>query len=143
MCVLLAVWPRQDDEDGSAARVEWAEALHSCYLASFRAAIDFAGSCERSSSGAGLAIATPVLGSGARGAPFAPAAMVLADAATQQLGRGVDGTMSGFNLRVVVNAASLGSEAAMVETAVHAAASMHAAKTRTAVAREQQPRRWR
>ena len=77
---------------------------------------------DRSSSAVGLAIATPILGSGARGAPFSPAVRVLAEAAAQvfgETGSAAGATAaSGLSLRVVLDPASLGSQQATVEAAV-------------------------
>ena len=115
-------WPRGTDASDPTARMEWSKALLSCYRSSFRLAAEFASDVDRSGTAAGLAIATPVLGSGARGAPFAHAARVLAEAAAQAL---VDMPTS---LRVVVHSSSLGrSDVAVVEAELAAAAAAAAA----------------
>lgn len=100
-------WPRGD----SAARETWAAELHSCYKESFEAAIEFAAGCDRSGD---LAIAVPLLGSGARGAPITPAARVLAEAAAQAFGEARGSAADFASLRVVMNPASFESEVAEV-----------------------------
>ena len=120
-------WPRGDDLKEPAARAQWADALRSCYTNSFRLAVEFAAGLGRSGAAAGVAIATPVLGAGARGAPFAQAARVLADAAVQQFGDAQADEQvphtSSSSLRVVVHSSSLGSsELSAVEAALATAA---------------------
>ena len=107
------------DGDGKDSVAEWETALRNCYRSSFRAAIDFARSCDASKSAVGLAIATPVLGSGARGAPMAPAARVLADAVAELGGERVaEAATSELCLRVVVNPSIMAGDLAAVEAAV-------------------------
>lgn len=118
-------WPRGDEARDPVARVKWAGAILSCYDAAFAAAIAFAAETRPD---AGLAIATPVLGTGARGAPFAPAARALADAAVRRFG-GRSGSSTGSSacgametsLRVVVHSASLSGEMETIEAALEAA----------------------
>lgn len=116
-------WPRRGDE---AEREEWAAALLSCYTTSFGLARDYFAQSSGAAAGAGLAIATPVLGAGARGAPFAPAAHVLAEAALRfGAGRVEDAGLAlpmAASLRVVVNAAGMSSEIAAMELALKEAA---------------------
>lgn len=114
-------WPRRAAGTQSEATAQWAADLRSCYDASFRLAIEFAASCDRSSSAEGLAIATPILGSGARGAPFAPAVRVLAEAAAQAFSETRDTTAQragSLSLRVVLDPGSLGSQQAVAEAAM-------------------------
>ena len=103
-------WPRDPS-----ARDEWASTLFSCYTASFQAAKEFASQMDPDME-MPLAIACPVLGTGARGAPFAPATSVLARAAAQHL----QGTSHETSLRVVVNSASRLSEIHAVQRALDA-----------------------
>ena len=112
-------WPRGVPEDDFNAQEEWATALRSCYDTSFRRALAFVAS--RSVPAAGLAIATPVLGSGARGAPFAPAARILAEAAVAHFGADrLPGALAPC-LRVVVHSASMSAELATLEDALEVA----------------------
>ena len=101
------------------AHGDWLEAMHSCYSASFKAAIEFAAQHSDRAGSMGLAIATPVLGAGARGAPFESAARVLADAAVEQFGA-VE-LPHETTLRVVLHPASLGRELQTFEDALGAA----------------------
>lgn len=119
-------WPREANGESATAHAEWAAKLQSCYRASFRAAFDFAATCQLSDSSAGLAIAMPVLGSGARGAPMAPAARVLAAAAAEALAKPTNAmnaadvaSGTGLYLRVVLNPASLASDVDSVAEVVH------------------------
>ena len=118
-------FPRGNSGDAAvqASRAEWARLMKNCYMASFKMAIDFASSRDQPASG--LAIATPVLGSGARGAPFASAARVLAEAAVEQFGN--DASADSTSLRIFVHQASLGSDLNEVEEALTAAAGAAAA----------------
>lgn len=109
-------WP--SPADGEQARAVWAAELLRCYEASFRAAFEFAASCDRSASAAGLAVATPVLGSGARGAPMAPAARILAQAAALSLCE-ASAASAGLSLRVVMNPATFESDVEAVAAVVH------------------------
>ena len=122
-------WPREavgalhEERVRFAARAyaEWEAELRSCYAASFRAAIEFAASRDRSGPDVGLAIATPVLGAGARGAPFSRAVRVLAEAAAQVFGetRGTAAVAAGsLSLRVVLDPGSLGNQQATAEAAI-------------------------
>lgn len=116
-------WP--GDIKDPASRDAWAAALRRCYTTSFDLALEFARDAVSSGVAAGVAIATPVLGAGARGAPFAPAARVLAEAALERFGSSDDDTYAGraptpASLRVLVHPSSLG-ELAMVQKALAAA----------------------
>ena len=76
-------------------------------------------------------VATPLLGSGARGAPLVPAARVLAQSAAEVLGEAGGGGGAGeeaaaaaampaaaVSLRIVLNPASMAKDVAVVEAAV-------------------------
>ena len=122
-------WPKPG-ADSAAAQAEWASMLRRCYESSFATAAGYAREAERSSGApVSLAIATPVLGSGARGAPFAPAARILAEVAAQHFGSRsapahADEEHLPTALRVVVHPAGLGDEdVAVVEAALAQAAS--------------------
>ena len=122
-------WPRGADQRDPEARSEWERALLGCYAESFRAALSFYSSHRKTvgdssnSAATGLAIATPVLGTGARGAPFAPAAQVLAAAAVEHFSAENSATdVAATTLRVVVHDASLNSELTAVKRALREAA---------------------
>ena len=113
-------WPRAGTaDDASNAHAAWAATLRQCYDASFLAAIQFA---EQFDASARLAIATPVLGAGARGAPFASAAQVLGEAVAAHLSHREDASdeSTGAQLRIVVHAGTMAAEMAAIETALEA-----------------------
>jgi O-acetyl-ADP-ribose deacetylase (regulator of RNase III) len=114
-------WPCDAVGEDLSEYAQWSTELHSCYRASFRAAVEFATGGDRAA--AGLAIAMPVLGSGARGAPMAPAVRVLAEAAAQLFeASGAKELAAGnVSLRVVMNPASFERDVDAVSAAVNAA----------------------
>ena len=120
-------YPKGAERNDPDALAKWRSSLLRCYESSFAAAIGFAQDAARrdNQSVARLAIATPVLGSGARGAPLECASRVLAQAAVQHF-RATEPASDGVpvSLRVVTHPNASGrTEVSIVEAALEEAAS--------------------
>lgn len=117
-------WPRGKQQNDPVARADWESMLLRCYWSSFAAAVDFARATASHDEGiVHLAIATPVLGSGARGAPLESAARVLSQAAVQYFGSNASSCTEAVrvdtSLRVITHPSGLGNkDVAIVEAAL-------------------------